>query len=79
MINKYLQTGNNPDATGNFVPWLIKKRLVHAYKFEGKKYDIGNKKSMRKFSEFLGCRSEFIKTKLSEENRKYNIRFEIIK
>lgn len=41
LIKEYLDGGNNPDAPGNFIPWLIKRRPVHAFKFEGERYDIG--------------------------------------
>ncbi|NLY74743.1 MAG: nucleotidyltransferase family protein [Firmicutes bacterium] len=41
LIKEYLDGGNNPDAPGNFIPWLIKRRPVHAFRFEGERYDIG--------------------------------------
>ena len=41
LFEKYLKEGNNPDAPGHFVPYLINKKTVHAYLFEGKRYDIG--------------------------------------
>jgi len=33
MIGKYLAEGENPDAPGNFIPWLIERKEVYAYKF----------------------------------------------
>lgn len=42
LIKQYLNQGNNPDAPGNFIPWLIQHKDVYAFKFEGKRYDIGN-------------------------------------
>jgi len=45
LINEYLKEGNNPDAPGNFIPWLIKKKDVYAFKFEGERYDIGTPES----------------------------------
>ena len=45
LILDYLNEGNNPDAPGNFIPWLIKHRQVKAYKFHGKSYDIGTLES----------------------------------
>lgn len=44
-IKQYLEEGNNPDAPGNFIPWLISKKPVYAYKFHGKRYDIGTHES----------------------------------
>ncbi len=48
LIEKYLEEGNNPDAPGNLIPWLIERRDVYAYKFEGARYDIGTVESYRK-------------------------------
>jgi glucose-1-phosphate thymidylyltransferase len=42
LIDDYLAGGGNPDAPGNFVPWLAARRPVYAYVFEGRRYDIGN-------------------------------------
>ncbi|SFQ27153.1 glucose-1-phosphate thymidylyltransferase [Desemzia incerta] len=44
-FKQYLLEGNNPDAPGHFVPFLIKYKPVHAYLFDGKRYDIGNLES----------------------------------
>ena len=41
LFREYLEEGNNPDAPGHFVPYLIDKKAVHAFLFEGKRYDIG--------------------------------------
>lgn len=46
-IGKYLAEGNPPDAPGNFIPWLIRRREVYAWRFEGQRYDIGNLDSYR--------------------------------
>ncbi|GAA0359010.1 hypothetical protein GCM10008932_09600 [Alkalibacterium iburiense] len=45
LIKDYLEAGNNPDAPGHFVPYLIQHKPVHAYLFEGKRYDIGTLES----------------------------------
>ncbi|MEJ6951743.1 nucleotidyltransferase family protein [Natronospora cellulosivora (SeqCode)] len=45
LIKQYLDEGNNPDAPGNFVPWLITKKDVYTFKFDGYWYDIGTKES----------------------------------
>ena len=45
FFQKYLEEGNNPDAPGHFVPYLIKHKAVHAFQFEGKRYDIGTLES----------------------------------
>lgn len=45
MIKKYLQEGNNPDAPGHFIPWLIKHKPMFAFQFEGDWHDIGTLES----------------------------------
>lgn len=51
LIGKYLAEGENPDAPGNFIPWLIERKEVYAYKFSGKRYDIGTVESYEKVQE----------------------------
>jgi glucose-1-phosphate thymidylyltransferase len=41
LLREYLATGGNPDAPGNFLPWLLARKPVYAYRFEGRRYDIG--------------------------------------
>jgi len=48
LINEYLRAGHNPDAPGYFIPWLIQKKSVYAYKFSGLRYDIGTIESYQK-------------------------------
>ena len=45
LIDQYLKEGNNPDAPGHFVPWLITKTDVYAYTFDVMTIDIGTPKS----------------------------------
>lgn len=45
FIERYLDEGNNPDAPGNLIPWLIKQRPVYAFRFAGRWYDIGTPES----------------------------------
>lgn len=45
LIKQYLDEGNNPDAPGHFVPWLIKHKPVYAFRFKGQWHDIGTLKS----------------------------------
>jgi len=45
LIKQYLDEGNNPDAPGHFVPWLITKTPVFAYTFDVMTIDIGTPKS----------------------------------
>ncbi len=41
-VQEFLSTGQNADAPGQFVAWIVKEMQVHAYQFEGKRYDIGS-------------------------------------
>ena len=45
LISMYLHQGNNPDAPGRFVPWLIQHKPVFAFRFDGRWYDIGTLES----------------------------------
>ena len=45
LIKQYLNEGNNPDAPGNFIPWLLTQKDVYAYRFSGNRYDIGTLES----------------------------------
>ena len=45
LINTYLEEGNNPDAPGHFIPWLIGKKDVYAYVFDAVRIDIGTPES----------------------------------
>ena len=48
LIKKYLNEGNNPDAPGYLIQWLITKEDVYGYEFTGKWLDIGDIHSYRK-------------------------------
>lgn len=41
LVEQYIAEGNNPDAPGNFIPWLIEHRDVYAFEFLGQAYDVG--------------------------------------
>ncbi len=45
LIDQYLKEGNNPDAPGHFIPWLITKAPVYAYTFDVMTIDIGTPES----------------------------------
>ncbi|MCX7788245.1 MAG: nucleotidyltransferase family protein [Spirochaetes bacterium] len=47
LLKIYLEEGNNPDAPGNFIPWLLRRKEVYAYLFPGKRYDIGTPESLK--------------------------------
>jgi glucose-1-phosphate thymidylyltransferase len=41
----YLAEGHNPDAPGSFIPWLIQRKAVFAFPFDGARHDIGTVES----------------------------------
>ncbi len=45
LVDKYLLEGNNPDAPGHFIPWLIGQTNVYAYVFDAARIDIGTPES----------------------------------
>lgn len=45
LIKQYLDEGNNPDAPGQVIPYLLQHTEVYAYVFEEKRYDIGTLES----------------------------------
>ena len=51
LVKKYLEEGNNPDAPGYFIQWLVKKEKVYGYEFGGKWLDIGDMNSYNKAKE----------------------------
>jgi glucose-1-phosphate thymidylyltransferase len=46
LLETYLAEGNSPDQPGNFIAWLHKRVPVHAYRFSGGWFDIGNKQEL---------------------------------
>jgi len=59
LVQQFLGLGQNADAPGQFVAWLVKNRHVYAYKFEGKRYDIGSfgsyEDAKRAIEKYKGC------------------------
>lgn len=41
----FLTEGGEADAPGSFIPWLLGRKPIHAFPFEGERYDIGNLES----------------------------------
>ena len=44
-FGEFLDGGNNPDEPGWFVQWLVERRDVYAFTFDGAWYDIGTPES----------------------------------
>ncbi|MFH5835541.1 nucleotidyltransferase family protein [Proteiniclasticum sp. C24MP] len=55
LISAFIEEGNHGDAPGMLISWLLKKVPVHAFHFQGNRYDIGTlesyKEVQRVFSE----------------------------
>jgi len=52
-FKEYLVEGNNPDAPGHFVPYILSKKEIDAYIFERNRYDIGTLESYRRVQEIF--------------------------
>lgn len=53
LIEEYLDKGNNPDAPGHFIPWLIHRTAVYAYTFNDMIIDIGTPDNYREAQELF--------------------------
>jgi glucose-1-phosphate thymidylyltransferase len=42
LVDEFLAGGGDADAPGSFIPWLLQRRPVGAFFFEGERYDIGS-------------------------------------
>ena len=42
LFAEYIKEGQNPDAPGSFIPWLLGRKPVAAYLFQGRRYDVGS-------------------------------------
>lgn len=54
LFARYIAEGNNPDAPGNFIPWLIERKVVFAWAFEGVCHDIGTLESYQEVQALYG-------------------------
>lgn len=49
----YIQAGNNADANGNFIPYLLEHANVYGYVFDEYRYDIGTLESYEAVQEIF--------------------------
>lgn len=54
LVTEYLNEGTQRDAPGHFVAWLLKRRPVRCYSFDGRWYDIGDIVSYQKADREFG-------------------------
>jgi glucose-1-phosphate thymidylyltransferase len=45
LVSEYLEGGNNPDAPGYYIKWLVENEAVYGFPFSGRWFDIGDLKS----------------------------------
>lgn len=55
LIKRFLDEGNVGDAPGHFVPYLVANRRVKAFKFTGRRYDIGTIESYEEVKRVFGA------------------------
>jgi len=53
LIKKYIDQGNNPDQTGDFIGWLYNISKVYTYVTEDKWYDIGSSEQLEKANNYF--------------------------
>jgi glucose-1-phosphate thymidylyltransferase len=46
LLADYLAEGNSPDAPGNFVAWLYRRKAVYGWRFDGDWLDIGDQEQL---------------------------------
>ncbi len=52
-FKEYLEAGHDPDAPGHFIPFLLGQKPIHAFRFEGHRYDIGTVESYERVQEIF--------------------------
>ncbi|MCZ0717779.1 nucleotidyltransferase family protein [Aerococcus kribbianus] len=57
LIADYLAAGNNPDAPGHFMPYLLEEKPVSVFVFSGGRYDIGTLASYEQVQEIFAQRN----------------------
>lgn len=53
LLAQYINEGNDTDANGNFIPYLISKSDVYGFIFEDYRYDIGTLESYQKVQDIF--------------------------
>ena len=53
LVAEYLREGNEADAPGNIISWLLRRRPVYGYIFRGGCYDIGDIENYEKIKNGL--------------------------
>jgi glucose-1-phosphate thymidylyltransferase len=51
LLSQYLVSGNNPDAPGHFISWLVKRSQVYSFLFKEPFYTIGTPLDYREAEE----------------------------
>ncbi len=53
LVAEYIYEGNDTDAPGNLIAWLLERRPVYGYIFKGGCYDVGDIESYEKLKDGL--------------------------
>jgi len=54
LILAYVEAGDNVDAPGQFIQWLVEQKPVYAFEFLGRRYDIGSIESYEEAKRIFG-------------------------
>jgi glucose-1-phosphate thymidylyltransferase len=58
LLDDYLSGGNSPDAPGNFIAWLYRRRPVYGYRLSGTWFDIGDRDQLAEADEWADQQSK---------------------
>jgi len=56
LIKEFIERGNNGDAPGMFLSWLLERQPIYAFFFDGMRYDIGTLESYKKVNIYFNRR-----------------------
>ena len=53
LIKRFVESGENVDAPGQLICWLVERKPVYAYHFLGRRYDIGSLESYEQAKKYF--------------------------
>lgn len=56
LIKQFIQDGNNGDAPGMLLRWLLQKTPIHAFVFQGERYDVGTLETYHEVNQIFNSR-----------------------
>jgi len=53
LFTSFLKEGEDNDASGKYIEWLVRKHVVYGYTFNGKWLDIGHRDALKELGVFI--------------------------